>query len=346
MVLPAILLAAGCSTTGTKEKERHVRGGAVAVEIFVTKSARVDFSLGFAGTLKANEETEIRPETDGRVVSIAFSEGQVVRKGTLLLKTDDSELQAQLRQNTVLTDQARREMNRRKELLKSRGISQEEYDAAQVKFESLEAEQELIKVKIAKTEIRAAFTGTVGLRMVSEGAYVNSSTLITTLQQVDPVKIEFSVPEQYFGSLKQGIPVEFSVEGSDRLFKGEVYAIDPRIEETTRTIRLRARCSNPDGYLLPGAFARVKFDLVTEKESIIIPARAIIPVLNGQQVFVVEKGIARTRDVTIGRRMAGEVEVTGGLNSGDSLVLSGLLQIKPGSSVIPQGIDTKQGEQE
>ncbi len=345
-MLLAVILAAGCSTKGTMDKGRRGQGGAVAVEVFVAKSAMVDFSLGFAGTLKANEETEIRPETDGRVVSVAFNEGQVVKKGTLLLKTDDSELQAQLRQNIVLTDQARREMNRRKELLKSRGISQEEYDAAQVKFESLEAEQELIKVKIAKTEIRAAFTGTVGLRLVSEGAYVNSSTLITTLQQVDPIKIEFSVPEQYFEHLRQGIPVEFSVEGSDRVFRGEVYAIDPRIEETTRTIRLRARCSNVDGYLLPGAFARVKFDLVTNKESIMIPARAIIPVLNGQQVFIIENGTAQTRDVTIGRRLEGEVEVTGGLNSGDSLVLSGLLQIKPGSKVKPQRSDIKQGAQE
>lgn len=330
------LLLAGCSQSSHNDAGRQGRGGPLAVEFMVAHPQPVDHTLTYSGTLLANEEIEVKPETTGRITEIDFTEGSFVEKGTLLIKTDDSELQAQLRQNTVQTELALNEWQRRKELLAAKGISQEEYDASRVKYEALAAAQDLLKAQIAKTVIRAPFSGITGLRQVSEGAVVNTSTVITTLQQTDPVKIEFSVPEQYAADLKPGVPISFTTEGAAGEWHTTLYAVEPGIDPATRTVKVRARCANPGRKLIPGGFARVSLVVSAGKEGLVIPARAIIPVLNGQQVYLVKEGKAVAQDVVLGRRNAEEVEITSGLQPGDTVVMSGLLQIKPGAPVMPK----------
>lgn len=303
------------------------------VDFMVAALQPVDHTLGFAGSLLANEAVVIQPEITGRIVAIHFTEGARVSKGELMVKTDDAELQAQLRQNDLQQDLAEAEWQRRRELLAVKGISQEELDGARVKYETLKATHDLLTAQVSHTEIRAPFSGTTGLRQVSEGAVVTPATTITTLQQTDPIKVEFAVPEQFAAELKPGIPITFTSASAPGEWTTTLYAVEPRIDPLTRTVTARARCANPDNRLVPGGFARIKLALASGKTGIMLPARAIIPVLNGQQVYVISGGKAEPRDVVLGRRSADAVEVTGGLQPGDSVVMSGLLQLKPGTPV-------------
>ncbi len=291
--------------------------------------------MSFTGTILANEEAEIRTEAPGRIVLIGFEEGSHVEKGRLLLKINDAELQAQLLKNKVQLELATTEVSRKKELLSLRGISQEEFDISQNKFNTLEAEKQLILAQISKTEIRAPFSGTIGLRMVSEGAYITAATLITTLQQTDPVKIDFRIPEKYGAFAGKGKPISFTTEGSKDIYKAVVYATESRIDPETRTIQVRARCSNPGNRIIPGAFARIVLNMFPEQESILIPTSAVMPVLNGEQVYIVKGGLAQICRIETGVRSDSAVEVIKGLNTGDSLILTGLLQIKPEQKIKP-----------
>jgi len=331
----AAVLLAGCGGGG-EEKGMKKGGAPLLVDFMVTALQPVDHTLGFAGSLLANEEVVIQPEITGRIVAIHFTEGARVSKGDLMVKTDDAELQAQLRQNDLQQELAEGEWQRRRELLAAKGISQEELDGARVRYESLKATHDLLMAQIARTEIRAPFSGSAGLRQVSEESVVTPSTIITTLQQTNPIKVEFAVPEQFASELKPGVPITFTSESSAGEWSTTLYAVEPRIDPLTRTITGRARCANPGNSLVPGSFARVKLSLASGKTGIMIPARAIIPVLNGQQVYVIVGGKAEPRDVSLGRRSAEAVEVISGLQPGDSVVMSGLLQLKPGTPIKPK----------
>jgi len=328
------ILGSSCS----KKKDEKRSGGeqkkVMTVESMVVSLQELDHTYAFTGTLLANEEVELRSETSGRVVQIGFSEGRLVTKGQLLVKIVDNDLQAQLKKNQLQLDLAVLDENRKSELLKINGISKEEYDNSLIKLKSLQAETELIRAQIVKTEIRAPFTGIIGLRKISEGAYVSPSTLIASIQQLDPIKIDFSVPEKYKQYIFVNKSIEFVIEGSDKVYIAKIYAIESKIDAETRTVKVRAQCANPKSELYPGAFANIRINLMPGARSIVIPARAIIPVLDGQQVFVIKNGIATPVDVKTGLRTSSDIEITSGLVESDSLIMSGLLQIKPGSPVI------------
>lgn len=280
------------------------------------------------GNVIANEEVELRSEVPGRIVEINFDEGTHVNRGTLLVKIDDRELQAQLKKLQVDEKQARDDLFRKEKLLELKAVSQEEYDKAANTLGIILAQTELIRTQISKTEIYAPFNGQIGLRQVSPGGFVSSSTLVARLQQTDPVKIDFAIPEKYRGKIRKGTLVKFHVEGNDNSFEGHIYAIEPKIDPATRNVSLRAVCPNPDGILIPGSFARVDIVLDYIPGALVIPSESVIPILNGEKVFVCRSGKAHSQLIRTGIRTEREVQVTEGLKAGDTLITTGLLQIR------------------
>jgi len=287
------------------------------------------------GTLRAEEGVELQAEINGKVVSIPFTEGSRVRKGDLLVKLNDADLQATLARASSRRELAKRREARIAQLFKDGIANQDEYDAALNDVAVQEAEIELMQAQIGKTEIRAPFDGIVGLRFVSEGAFVNASTRIATLQRLDHLKVDFAVPERYAGKVGKGGAVTFTVAGGERMFVGEVQATDPRIDPGTRTLLVRAICPNPDGRLLPGTFANVELTLSRTEQAILVPAVAVVSGVSDKNVFVSVDGKAERRTVETGTRTESTVQVLSGLRLGDIVITSGLQQMRAGLLVEP-----------
>jgi membrane fusion protein (multidrug efflux system) len=285
------------------------------------------------GSIVADESVELVSEVAGKVVSIAFDEGSKVKQGDVLLKTDETELSAQADRAESRVALARAQAQRQNQLVAAGGTSREALDAAESEVRVLEAEATLARAQLAKTEIRAPFDGVIGLRYVSVGAFINPSARIATLQKVDPVKIEFTVAVRHLERVKAGASVTVSVAGITEPFAGTVYAIEPRIDPATRTLRLRARADNPGAKMLPGGFATVEMTLQEIPNALMVPANAIISGLNQQHVYVLEAGKAQIREVVTGLRLARDIQVLSGLEEGAVVITSGQLQLRPGASV-------------
>jgi membrane fusion protein (multidrug efflux system) len=286
--------------------------------------------LATTGTVRANEEVEIVSEISGKISAIHFEEGSRVSSGQLLLKIDDSELLAERQRAVYRVQLAERDEARQMQLLEDGVISREAYDVALGELNVLRAELQLIEAQLLKTEIRAPFTGVIGLRWVSPGSYLSSQTRIASLNDLDPVKLDFSVPEKYSALMRVGDRMSFAVEAFDRTFRGTIYAIEPSIDASTRSLRVRARCPNPDGALVPGAFANVNLVLRSVADALTVPSIAVIPELGGKKVYVHEDGAAQPRSVETGIRSDTVVQITSGLAEGDLVIISGLLQMQPG----------------
>lgn len=292
-------------------------------------------SVASTGTLRAEEGVELQAETNGKIVRIAFTEGSRVRRGDLLVKLNDADLQATLARASSRRELAKRREARMRELYKDGIANQDEFDAALNDVAVQEAEIALMEAQIAKTEIRAPFDGVVGLRFVSEGAFVSASSRIATLQRLDNLKVDFAIPERYAGKVGQGSPVAFTVAGGDRKYQGEVQASDPRIDPGTRTLLVRAICPNPDGRLLPGTFANVEITLTRTEDAILVPAVAVVSGVTDKNVFVSVGGKAERRVVETGTRTESTVQVLSGLRAGDVVITSGLQQMRAGLPVEP-----------
>ncbi len=287
------------------------------------------------GTLRAEEGVELQAEINGKIVAIPFTEGSRVKKGDLLVKLNDADLKATLARATSRRELAKRREVRIEQLFKDGIANQDEYDAVLNEVAVQEAEIELMQAQIGKTEIRAPFDGVVGLRFVSEGAFVNASTRIATLQRLDHLKVDFSVPERYAGKVGVGSPVAFTVAGGERKFTGQVQATDPRIDASTRTLLVRAICPNPEGRLLPGTFASVEITLSRLEEAILVPSVAVVPGVTDRNVFVASEGKVVRRVVETGTRTETMVQVLSGLKVGDVVITSGLQQMRVGLAVEP-----------
>jgi membrane fusion protein, multidrug efflux system len=320
------------AASGTGGRGGRGPGGPTQVRIAVLQSERLADRITSVGTVLPNERVDVRSEISGRVRSIQFKEGERVAKGALLLKIDDSELRAQQSRARSQLTIAQKEAQRLQELYDQRGASQRELDNAINNLGVAKAELELIEAQLYKTDIRAPFAGVVGLRSVSEGGYVTPTTPITTLLQDRPVKVDFTVPERFAASVSTGDVVRFTVEGSTREFEATVYALESLIDQATRTMGVRASSPNADGALVPGAFAQVEV-LLPERDAVTVPSFALVPELRGQKVFLYRGGMAEARPVETGLRTEDRVEITEGLSPGDSLITSGLLQLKPGAPV-------------
>jgi len=325
----------GCGEGESRLSDRRAgnRGGKVSVDALIVRPQQLENNIFTTGTLLANEEVELRPEISGRVIGVYFEEGGKVEKGQLLVKINDSELQAELKRKELEEKLAADEENRKRGLFDIHGISQEEYDRAVNSLRMVQAEKEVIQSQIAETEIVAPFDGIVGLRHVSEGSFVTTNMLVAAMQDIDPIKVEFSIPEKHAKQIRKGTTIAVQIGDSPEKRIGDIYAVESKIDASTRTIKARATIPNHNQDLIPGSFARVEITLEMAPDAIVIPTEAIIPELNGQRVFIYRDGKARSAAVAIGIRTEKSIQITQGLNQGDTLVLTGLLQLSDGTAI-------------
>jgi len=334
MVVPLFILN-NCSGNGNAQTARGGGGskGTSIVDALVIQPQLLLNKIFTTGTLLSNEEVELRPEISGRVTRIFFEEGKRIQRGELLLKINDQELQAELKSKEVEEKQATDELGRKKRLFESKGISQEEFDKATNALQMVQAQKEAIESQIAETEIKAPFDGIIGLRYVSEGGFVTTEARSATVQDVDPMRVEFSIPEKYAGQIGNGTGIQVQVGESQQQFRGTVYAVESKIDSDTRTIKARAKIPNPEEKLIPGSFAKVEITLESWPDAIVIPSEAVIPQINGATVFICRNGKAREVPIKTGIRTERGVQITEGLAANDTLIVSGILQISDGKGV-------------
>jgi len=309
------------------------------VDVYVVNPDVIEDKIFTTGTLTSNDEVELASETSGLIQEIYLREGEDVNKGELLVKINDSELKAQLKRADFRLNLAEDREKRQEQLLEKGGISQEEYDATLNEVNVLRAEVSLINAQIEKTEIRAPFTGKLGLKYVSDGSYITPNSRIATLQDIDPIKIDFSIPERYASQIEVGNKVTFTVQGIDEELIAEVYAKEPRIDTDTRTLQVRARSTNPDGKLLPGAFADLELTLQTIENAKMIPTISLVPELQGQKVFLLKNGVVQPQSVVTGLRNESKVQITEGVEVGDTVLTTGLLQVRPQMAVSVKNVN-------
>ena len=290
-------------------------------------------NLSLSGSLEANEQVELRSEVSGVVESINFREGAKVNKGQVLFKVNDLELRAQLAKIETAEKLAAENERRAQLLLDKEAISQEEYDVARADLQSAKAESQLIAAQLAKATVRAPFSGTIGLRSISEGTYVTPSTLIARLVNTDQLKLTFSIPEKYSNQVGVDSELTFTTAGSNEDHTAKVYAIEPGVDVATRTLKMRAMAENKEGKLIPGTFANVQLPLATVHDAIMVPTEALIPIQNGKKIFVAENGVAREVIVQTGARTENAVRVLSGLKPGDTILTSGVMILKDGAPV-------------
>ncbi|MCC5943636.1 MAG: efflux RND transporter periplasmic adaptor subunit [Bernardetiaceae bacterium] len=303
------------------------------VDAVKLKPQELERNILTTGSLLANEEVVLRTEISGRVRQINFNEGSQVEKGQLLLKIDDSELQAQRQKISVSLRLATQTEERRRKLLDAKGISQEAYDEALNQKETLEAELNLLDAQIAKTVITAPFSGIIGLREISLGSYVSPADRVATLQQIDPIKLDFSVPEKHLSEIKKGMDIHFTLTGNAKIYDGKIYAIEPQIDTETRSLRMRAILPNKENTLKPGAFAEIRITLETFKDAIVVPSEALVSEITGQKVYLLKNGKVQSAPVETGIRNERTVQVTKGIEANDTLIITGLMFIKDGMNL-------------
>lgn len=325
-----ILGFSACSAKDDKTPKKD--GPPQTINGFVVSTSPLTLSIESAGTLLSEEEVQLAPEISGRVVSLNFKEGQFIQQGQLLVKLADADLQAQLQKLQAQLSLAENTVTRQEKLLQVQGISQQDYDISQNQVNGLKADVAIVKAQIAKTAIYAPFSGKIGLKTISPGAYVNAGTIITSLQKSARMKLDFSIPERYQQLVKINDPVSFTVDGRDEIFTANVYATEPQISLGSRSLKVRAWYQN-SASLFPGAFANVQLGLSEDAKAIMIPTQAIIPEARNKKVILMRDGVAQFQIVETGLREADKVQIITGLQEGDTIVTTGLMQIKPGTQL-------------
>lgn len=324
LALP-FLLASALAQNGQKVEP-------LVAEVYSVKSVPFAQTLSTVGTLRANESVTLVSELSRRLVKIHVAEGSEVAAGELLFKLDDADLVAELGEIDARLKLAESVRQRVNNLLPRKAISQQEFDSSTAAFDILNAERNTKAVQISKTEIRAPFAGRVGVRQVSEGAFVTPAIPLITLQDVSRIKVDFPLPERYSGKVKSDQKFTFTVAGNGQVFEGVVTVVEPAIETETRSLLVRGVCSAPQS-LQPGGFADVALTLDTLPNGFMVPSQAIVPSPSGQGVYLIRDGKAVLQVVEIGVRTAQEVQILRGLNEGDVVVTTNLLRIRPGLEV-------------
>lgn len=307
--------------------------GPLSVEGHIVKPAGLASSIEVPGSLLPFEETVIRSEISGRIVSLNLQEGMNVSKGSLLVKLFDGDLQAQLKKLQVQLEIAVKTVERQKQLLDIGGISKQEYDLSELQINNLKADIELVKVNIAKTEIRAPFDGRIGLKNISMGAYISPTDILTSISQVNKLKLQFTVPEKYGSVVRRGQEVQFLLDGSTKTYKASVIATESAIEENTRSLAVRSVVNAGDSYLVPGAFAKVRMILGRQENALMIPTETVIPQGRTKQVILYKSGKAVFTDITTGIRDSANIQVLSGINPNDTVITTGLLFLRSGADV-------------
>ena len=309
------------------------RARAVSVTGYLVAPKPMEKSIQATGNLIAYESVAIRSERSGKLVNLNVRESGYIKKGTLLAQIDDEELKAQNDRLDINLELAEKEWERGKELLGIQGISEEELDRLENRVKEINAEKAILNIQIEKSKVFAPFSGILGLKQISQGAYVTPNDILIELQQIDPIKLEFEIPEKYLSDVKQGQPLKFTVVGADQAFNAVVYAIGTEISPTTRTFKVRATSKNGARLLKPGQFAKIELVTEVKEDAVLIPTDAVIPVLDGKQVYLVKNGKATATPIITGERRASEVEIMQGIQIGDTLLVSGLLNLTDGVPV-------------
>ncbi|MFP4528051.1 MAG: efflux RND transporter periplasmic adaptor subunit [Candidatus Kapaibacterium sp.] len=300
----------------------------VRADAIVIRPERLEHKILSTGTALADEEVELRAETGGRITAINFREGTRVGKGDLLLKINDSELQARLKKIELDIELAKEIEYRQRKLLEKEGISKEAYEKSLNTVNTLKAEKDLVLAQIDKTEIRAPFDGTIGLRRVSPGEYLSSGAEIARLVRIRPLKIEFSVPQKYSQKVHDGDTIKFRTSKDAQFSKARIYAIEPKIDPQTRMLAMRAIYDNRQGSILPGAYVDLELMLEELESALLVPSEAIVPGISGEYVFVYQNGMAVRRNVVPGIRTPKKVQIVEGLGEGDTLISSAIIQLR------------------
>jgi len=285
------------------------------------------------GKVIADEWVDLSPEVAGKITKIYFKEGSSVAKGQLLVKINDSELQAQLKKNDVKLQLAAQNLDRQKKLLELNGTSQEQYDNSVFEYRSIEADIDLLKAQIAKTEIRAPFSGQIGLRYVSEGAFATPGVKIATLQNKSALKIDFTVPQNYSIYMKEGRTISFTTGNEVDPLQAKIYAIEPGVDQQTATLKVRAYVSGRSVELIPGKVVEVLVSLSAPVQTILISSETLVPEISGYSVFMYKAGKAVSIPVQTGDRNEKVVQILGGIAEGDTMIVSGLIQLRNNSPV-------------
>ena len=329
--IPRIMDSKEEKIPGPAASEQKNQG--LPVSAVVVKDVALDDNLRITGSLLANESVILRSEADGIVEKIYFNEGQRVKRGQLLVQLDNDEIAAEIEKLEHTLKLNENMEYRQKQLLEREAISQEEYENALTSLNTIRADLSLKKVQLSKRQIRAPFDGIIGLRSVSQGSYITSSVDIASLYSSDPIKIEFSVPGKYASQVNEKDKISFTIDGYSETFSGEIYAVEPQINPQTRTLQIRAMSPNKEGKLLPGQFAKIQLTLETYENALMVPSEAVIPELNGMKVFVYEDGLAQTKNIETGIRTADKIQVVSGLQAGDTLITTGMMQLQQGMPV-------------
>lgn len=305
------------------------QNSALQVEAILLKATTFDNTLVITGSILANESLELKSEASGKLTRINFKEGARVNEGDLLAQINDEEIRAQIEKQRYMQKLNKDNEFRQRQLFKKDAISQEEYDNALNRLNTTISDIKLLEAQLQKTRVYAPFDGIIGLRYVSTGAYITPSTVIATLYNNSPAKIEFAVPSRYSAAVTAGKKIRFTIENdTSRVFVGEVYALEPRINEETRTLKLRAQADNSKGLLIPGQFVKVDLILNSNPNALLIPTQAVIPGQSGQKVFVARAGKARELAIQTGTRTNLSIEVLSGLQAGDTVITTGILQLR------------------
>lgn len=314
-------------------KEGPAKPPPMRVDGYVVKAQPFQENIEVPGTLLANEVAEIHPEISGRLIQLNVSEGKYVGKGTVLARIYDGDLRAQLNKVQVQLALAQKTEDRQAQLLKIQGISQQDYDISLLQVNSLKADIGILQASISRTVVTAPFGGRLGLKNVSPGSYVSPATVIAVINQIDQLKLDFTVPEKYINQIKIGQLVTFSFEGSKKQLGATVIATESNITENTRSLTVRARVTGKDEALMPGSFAKVKLSFDPDQEALLVPTQAIIPQARGKKVILYKGGTAIFADVTTGIRDSARVQILDGLKAGDTVVVTGLLSVRPESKI-------------
>jgi len=345
-MLAALIVVAVFSGCDQKKPAGGMMAGMTVNVIAVeAKQQPIQEKISLVGTMAANESVEIKSEIDGMVEEINFEEGQAVKKGQLLITVDKSKLEASLAQAEANLKLAQTTGDRYKSLIETQAISKQEYDQAEANLDAMRAGADLVKAQLREATIEASFDGIMGERLVSIGQFITKGTSLTFLINQDPMKAEFRVAERYLSRLKEKQEIEIAVAAYPKeKFKGEVYFIDPQIDDLTRTALVKARVPNPDGKLRRGMFANLELIVNVRENAIVIPETALIPKGEDVSVFVIDaESKAQPTAVKIGLRTAGVVEITSGLKAGDKVITEGFQKIGPGSKVASRDPDAADG---
>lgn len=335
ILICTVIFAISC---GNKDKTKKQSRGSKSLnaKATVVTEQKISNLYQASGTIIPNEEVMLYPESSGRITGIHFKEGNSVKKGALLVQLYDADIKAQLQKLKVQRDLAIQTKNRQSELLSLNAVSQQDFDNTLAQIAAIDADIAFNNALLSKLQIKAPFDGVMGLRNVSEGAIVNTTTLISNIRQTAKLKLDFSLPEQYGSHIKSGQQVKFVLQNSLDSFTAQVIAIQSASDIKTRTLDVRAIILDKSSLFIPGSFAKVLINLNYKEKGITIPSQCIIPTSKESRVARVKNGVAEIVSVKTGLRKEETVEIISGLEVGDTILTTAIMQVKQGMAVSPK----------